>query len=359
MGRRKYINSIRSHPCCNPGSALDKKSLSESDICDKFISPAVQQAGWSLHEQIYREYTLRPGRMVVRGRTAARDPKSVLFADYALFFKANIPIAVIEAKDNRHAIGAGMPQAITYAGLLDVPFSFSSNGDGFIFRDQTLATGTLEQFLTLEEFPSPAELWERYCAWKGWSPEVRKVTEYPYAPCRTPRYYQMSAINGTVQAIAKGQQRILLVMATGTGKTYTAFQIIWRLWKARKVKRVLFLADRNILVDQAIVKDFKPFGAVMTKIKNRKIDPAYEVHLGLYQAITGPYEADKIFKTVSPEFFDMIVIDECHRGSAKDDSAWREILEYFKGAVQFGLTATPKETKYVSSITYFGEPVYT
>ncbi len=176
---------------------------------------------------------------------------------------------------------------------------------------------------------------------------------------KEPRYYQVEAINRTIEAVANGQKRVLLVMATGTGKTYTTFQIIWRLWKAKAIKRVLFLADRNILVDQTLVNDFKPFGSVMTKIKNRKIDPSYEVYLGLYQAITGPDEADKIFKNVSPDFFDMIVIDECHRGSAADDAAWREILDYFSGAIQIGLTATPKETKYVSNMTYFGDPVYT
>ncbi len=366
---------------------MDKKSLSESDICDKFISPAVQQAGWSLHEQIYREYTLRPGRMVVRGRTAARDPKSVLFADYALFFKANIPIAVIEAKDNRHAIGAGMPQAITYAGLLDVPFSFSSNGDGFIFRDQTLATGTLEQYLTLEEFPSPAELWERFCSWKGWTPEVRKVMEHPYAPSKTPRYYQMNAINRTVEAIAEGQQRILLVMATGVGKTYTAFQIIWRLWRSKAKKRILYLADRNILIDQTMVNDFRPFKGAMAKLSpnakgvervdagtgkhvvedldtavnktTKLVDKSYEIYLSLYQAVSGTEEEQNIYKQFSPDFFDLIVVDECHRGSADEDSAWREILTYFGSATQIGLTATPKETKDISNSEYFGEPVYT
>ena len=366
---------------------MDKKNLSESDICDKFISPAVQRAGWSLHEQIYREYTLRPGRVVVKGRTAARDPKSVLFADYALFFKANIPIAVIEAKDNRHAVGAGMPQAINYAGLLDVPFSFSSNGDGFVFRDQTLATGTLEQNLTLDEFPSPAELWERYCVWKGWTPEVRRVMEFPYAPSKTPRYYQMNAINLTVEAIAEGRKRILLVMATGVGKTYTAFQIIWRLWRSKAKKRILFLADRNILIDQTMVNDFRPFKGAMAKLSpnakgvervdantgkhvveeldvavnktTKLVDKSYEIYLSLYQAVSGTEEEQNIYKQFSPDFFDLIVVDECHRGSADEDSAWREILTYFGSATQIGLTATPKETREISNSEYFGEPVYT
>lgn len=200
---------------------MNKKTLSESDICDKFIRPAMESAGWDGMSQIYREYPLRAGRVVVRGRKARRDASTVLRADYALFFKTNIPLAVVEAKDNNHALGAGMAQAINYAQLLDVPFSFTSNGDGFVFRDATLTDGVLERNLTLEEFPSPAELWARYCAWKGWTPEQRRVTEYDYAPTKTPRYYQLNAINRTVEAVARGQNRALLVMATGTGKTYT------------------------------------------------------------------------------------------------------------------------------------------
>ncbi|ROZ79053.1 hypothetical protein EEB15_05080 [Ramlibacter sp. WS9] len=245
---------------------MTKKSLSETDICDKFITPAVQQAGWDLHEQIFREYTLGPGRVVVRGKSSSRDLKSVLRADYVLCHKANIPLAVIEAKDNNHALGAGMAQAINYAQLLDVPFSFSSNGDGFVFRDQTLASGVLEENLTLEQFPTPAELWQRYCAWKGWDQQVTQIAEYPYSPSKTPRYYQVNAINRTVEAIARGQQRALLVMATGTGKTYTAFQIIWRLWKSGAKKRILFLVDRNTLIDQTMVNDFRPFKGAMAKL---------------------------------------------------------------------------------------------
>jgi len=365
---------------------VDKKKLSEADICEKFITPAIQQAGWDTVEQIYREYTLRPGRVVVRGNHASRDKKSILRADYVLFFKTSIPLVVVEAKDNNHSVGAGMAQAINYAAMLDVPFSISSNGDGFVFRDATLAHGTLETDLTLDQFPTPADLWERYCAWKGWSADERKVTEYPYAPSKTPRYYQMNAINGTVQAIAKGQQRILLVMATGTGKTYTAFQIIWRLWKSGAKKRILFLADRNILIDQTMVNDFRPFKGAMAKLSpnakgvervdaatgkqfieeldvavnktTKLVDKSYEIYLSLYQAVSGTQEEQDIYKQFSPDFFDLIVVDECHRGSADEDSAWREILTYFKSATHIGLTATPKETKEISNTEYFGEPVY-
>ncbi|MCB2002250.1 MAG: DEAD/DEAH box helicase family protein, partial [Rhodoferax sp.] len=245
---------------------MDKQQLSESDICDKFIRPAMECAGWNGMDQIYREYPLRAGRVVVRGKTARRDPSTVLRADYALFYKVNIPLAVVEAKDNKHAVGAGMAQAINYAQLLDVPFSFSSNGDGFVFRDATLADGVLERNISLDEFPSPAVLWDRYCAWKGWPPEVRQVAAFDYSPSKTPRYYQLNAINRTVEAIANGQDRVLLVMATGTGKTYTAFQIIWRLWKSGARKRILFLADRNILIDQTMVNDFRPFKGAMAKL---------------------------------------------------------------------------------------------
>ncbi len=365
---------------------MDKKKLSEADICEKFVTPAIQQAGWDTVEQIYREYTLRPGRVVVRGSHAARDKRSVLRADYVLFFKTNIPLVVIEAKDNNHAVGAGMPQAINYAGMLNVPFSISSNGDGFVFRDATLADGVLESNLTLDQFPTPADLWERYCLWKGWTPEVRKVTEYPYSPSKTPRYYQMNAINGTVQAIANGQHRILLVMATGTGKTYTAFQIIWRLWKSGAKKRILYLADRNILIDQTMVNDFRPFKGAMAKLSpnakgiervdgstgkhfveeldvavnktTKLVDKSYEIYLSLYQAVSGTEEEQNIYKQFSPDFFDLIIVDECHRGSADEDSAWREILTYFTSATHIGLTATPKETKDISNTEYFGEPVY-
>ena len=368
------------------GNAMHKKNLSESDICDKFIRPAMEQAGWNGMDQIYREYPLRAGRMVVRGKQAQRDQSTVLRADYALFFKANIPLAVVEAKDNQHAVGAGMAQAIQYAELLGVPFSFASNGDGFVFRDATLADGVLERNLTLDEFPAPGELWSRYCAWKGWSDAVREVAAFDYAPSKTPRYYQMNAINRTVEAIAAGQNRVLLVMATGTGKTYTAFQIIWRLWKSGAKKRILFLADRNILIDQTMVNDFRPFKGAMAKLSphakgvervdaqgqvtvddvelavnktTKQVDKSYEIYLSLYQAVTGSDEADNIYKQFSPDFFDLVIVDECHRGSAAEDSAWRDILTYFGSATQIGLTATPKETEDVSNIDYFGEPLYT
>ncbi|HMW23010.1 MAG TPA: DEAD/DEAH box helicase family protein [Burkholderiaceae bacterium] len=365
---------------------MDKKKLSESDICDKFIRPAMESAGWDGMVQIFREYSLRAGRVVVRGRKAKRDETTVLRADYALFYKANIPLAAVEAKDNNHAMGAGMAQAIDYARLLEVPFSFSSNGDGFVFRDATLADGVLERNLTLDEFPSPAELWSRYCAWKGWTPEVRRVTESDYAPSKTPRYYQLNAINRAVEAIARGQDRLLLVMATGTGKTYTAFQIIWRLWKSGARKRILYLADRNILIDQTMVNDFRPFKGAMAKLSphakgievvdgagkmriedidlainksTRQVNKSYEIYLSLYQAVSGTEEERNVYKQFSPDFFDLVIIDECHRGSAAEDSAWRDILTYFSTATQIGLTATPKETADVSNIDYFGEPIYT
>lgn len=255
-----------------------------------------------------------------------------------------------------------MQQGIEYARLLDVPFVFATNGDGFIFRDATAAEGEcLEKQITLDDFPSPAELWRKFCLWKGYTQAQLPVITQDYyddGSGKSPRYYQLQAINKTIEAVSNGQNRVLLVMATGTGKTYTAFQIIWRLWKSKNKKRILFLADRNILVDQTKNNDFQPFGTAMTKVSGRTIDPAYEIHLALYQAITGPEEDQKAFKQVAPDFFDLIVIDECHRGSASEDSAWREILDYFSSATQIGLTATPKETHEVSSTDYFGDPVY-
>ena len=255
-----------------------------------------------------------------------------------------------------------MQQALDYAEVLDIPFAFSSNGDGFIFHDRTRLSNPVECELSLDEFPSPTELWQRYKQWKGIETPVEEVIQQPYytdGSGKKPRYYQSIAINRTVEAIAKKQNRLLLVMATGTGKTYTAFQIIWRLWKSRTKKRILFLADRNILVDQTKTNDFKPFGQAMTKIEKRQANKAFEIYLSLYQAVTGNEEEKNIYKQFSPDFFDLVVIDECHRGSAAEDSAWREILDYFSSATHLGLTATPKETKDVSNITYFGEPVYT
>ncbi len=342
----------------------DKKQLSEADICDLFITPAIRGAGWDPMQQIRREVTLTPGPVVVRGNMSSRNRKKRKFADYVLSWEPGIPIAVVEAKDNKHSVSHGLQQALGYAQILNVPSAFSSNGDAFAAHDKTAPERgePIETEFPLDEFPAPATLWQRYKTWRGIDDVAESLVTQPYhadASGKEPRYYQVEAINRTVEAIASGKKRVLLVMATGTGKTYTTFQIIWRLWKAGQVKRVLFLADRNILVDQTLVNDFKPFGQVMTKIRNRRIDPSYEIYLGLYQAITGPDDADKIFRSVSPDFFDLIVIDECHRGSAAADSQWREILEYFDGSIQLGLTATPKETKYVSSTTYFGEPVYT
>ncbi|RTL34819.1 MAG: DEAD/DEAH box helicase [Burkholderiales bacterium] len=338
---------------------MDKTSLSERDICTKFIAPAIAAAGWDIQRQVREEVSFTQGRIIVRGKLHSRGKSRR--ADFILYHQPNLPLAVIEAKDNTHTVGDGMQQALDYAEALDVPFVFSSNGDGFLFHDRTGNAALTETELTLDQFPSPAELWQRYCAWKGFSSEAVARVEAPYyddGTGRMPRYYQVNAINRTVEAVARGQNRVLLVMATGTGKTYTAFQIIWRLWKSRQKKRILFLADRNILVDQTKNNDFKPFGAAMTKIVKRQIDTAYEIYLSLYQAVSGAEEEKNIYKQFSPDFFDLVVIDECHRGSAAEDSAWREILAYFASATHIGLTATPKETKEVSSIHYFGEPVY-
>jgi type I restriction enzyme R subunit len=339
-------------------SPINKKALSETDIISKFIMPAIKDAGWDDMFQIRQEVKLRDGKVVVRGNMGVR--KTVKSADIVLYHKPSMPLAVIEAKSNKNEVGKGIQQGLDYARLLDVPFIFASNGDGFIFHDKT-NTAQLEREITLGEFPSPQELWAKFCTFKGYTDLQLPIISQDYyddGSGKAPRYYQIQAINLTIEAVSKGQNRVLLVMATGTGKTYTAFQIIWRLWKAKAKKRILFLADRNILVDQTRINDFQPFGQAMTKITGRKVDPAYEIHLALYQALTGPEESQKAFKQVDPDFFDLIIIDECHRGSAADDSAWREILEYFKGATQIGLTATPKETEAVSNSDYFGEPAY-
>ena len=358
---------------------MDKKSLSERDICTKFITPALRQAGWDEMTQIREEWPFTQGRIIVRGKMVTRGKDKR--ADYILYFKPNIPLAVIEAKANTHSVGDGMQQALGYAETLGVPFVFASNGDGFVFHDRTGASNPPEINLGIDAFPSPVDLWARYRTWKGLTDEAEKLVLQDYSiEGKKPRYYQANAINATIEAIAKGQDRILLVMATGTGKTLMAFQIIWRLWKSGRKKRILFLADRNILIDQTMVNDFRPFGKVMAKLSSksktieradgtkvdlrlaldpkRRIDPSYEIYLGLYQAITGPEEKDKLYKEFSPGFFDLIVIDECHRGSAADDSAWRDILTHFSAATQIGMTATPKETEYASNIAYFGEPVY-
>ena len=334
--------------------------FSERDVCTKFITPAVVAAGWDLQTQIREEVSFTKGRIVVRGKLHSRGKAKR--ADYILYARPNLPIALIEAKDQSHSVGDGMQQALNYAETLDIPFVFSSNGKAFLLHDRTGTSSQVETTLDLTDFPSPADLWARYCTWKGLSGDAITTVETPYyddGSGRTPRYYQANAINRAVEAVARGQQRILLVMATGTGKTYTAFQIIYRLWKAKIKKRILFLADRNILVDQTRTNDFKPFGPAMTKIEKRQANKAYEIYLSLYQAVTGNEEEKNIYKQFSPDFFDLIVVDECHRGSAAEDSAWREILDYFSSATQIGMTATPKETKDVSNIHYFGKPVYT
>ena len=341
--------------------SFNKGDLSEQDIITKYVLPAIERAGWDVALQVRQELSLTAGRIQVQGSVVSRDtPKR---ADIVLYRKPGIPLAVIEAKDNKHSVADGLQQALGYSEMLQVPFAFSTNGDAFEFHDQTLSSGQLQSTLNLDQFPSPDELWSHYCTHTGLdTAEKAQLCEQDYfddASGKTPRYYQLNAINNTLEAIAKGNRRVLLVMATGTGKTFTAFQIIWRLWKARSVKRVLFLADRNILVDQTKTNDFKPFKGAMTKITKRTIDKSYEIYLALYQAISGTEETDNIYKEFSPDFFDLIVIDECHRGSAKEDSAWREILTHFDSAIHLGLTATPKETKYVSNIDYFKTPVYT
>ena len=361
---------------------MNKKLLSERDICTKFITPALRDAGWDEMLQVREEVGFTKGRIIVRGKLVTRGKAKR--ADYILYYKPNIPLALIEAKDNNHAVGDGMQQGLEYAATLEIPFVFSSNGDGFVFHDRTGAAEQQEADLALDAFPSPQELWARYRAWKSLSPEEETTFLQDYyddGSGKTPRYYQVNAVNAAIECIAKGANRVLLVMATGTGKTYTAFQIIWRLWKAGRKKRILFLADRNVLIDQTMVNDFRPFGPAMAKLsaasktieradgtkveiptaidRKRRIDASYEIYLGLYQAITGPEERQKLFREFTPGFFDLIVVDECHRGSAADDAAWREILEYFGTATQIGLTATPKETKYVSNSHYFGSPVFT
>lgn len=338
----------------------EKRSLSERDICTKFVVPALESAGGDILHQVREQHFFTDGRVIVKGKTVKRGNRK--FVDILLFYKSNIPIAVIEAKDNNHSVGSGMQQGLAYASTLDVPFVFSTNGDGFLFHDRTVTTGVVETEMPLDTFPSPTDLWDKYCGSKKFTDAQLPVITQDYysdGSGRTPRYFQQIAINRAVEAIANGQKRALLVMATGTGKTFTAFQIIWRLWKSGTCKRILFLADRNILVDQTKTNDFKPFGSAMTKISGRKIDKSYEIYLTLYQAVSGTEEERNTYKQFSPEFFDLIVVDECHRGSAAEDSSWREILEYFSSATQIGLTATPKETKEVSNIHYFGEPIYT
>lgn len=338
---------------------MDKKTLSERDICTKFITPAIQQVWWT-QNQIREEVSFTKWKIKVRWKVIARwEPKR---ADYILYYQNNFPIAVIEAKDNKHTVGDGMQQALSYAESLDIPFVYSSNGDWFLEHDRTKKEWNMENEISLMSFPSPTELYLRWREGKWLTFEQETTMQHPYyddATGKQPRYYQQVAINKTIEAVIKWQDRILLVMATGTGKTYTAFQIIRRLWKSKTKKRILFLADRNILVDQTMSNDFKPFGDKMTKIHNRTVDKSYEVYLALYQWITGTEDFSNIYKEFSPDFFDLIIIDECHRGSAKDNSAWRQILEYFSNATQIGLTATPKETNDISTSHYFGDPIYT
>ncbi len=340
---------------------LDKKSLSESDICTKFITPAIEQAGWDKHTQFLQEVYFTAGKILVRGKLHTRGTGKR--ADYILYYKPSIPIAIVEAKDNKHRIRDGLRQALDYADVLDIPFVFSSNGDGFVFYDKTATGGEIETLLDNDSFPSPAALWERYKQYKGiMTPQAELIAAQSYyddGSGRKPRYYQQIAVNRTVEAIAKGQNRALLVMATGTGKTYTAFQIAWRLWKAKAKKRILFLADRNALIDQTRRGDFKHFGDKMTVVQKHQVDKAYQVYLALYQGLTGTEEERNIYRQFSRDFFDLIIVDECHRGSAKEDSSWREILQYFNKATQIGLTATPKETEETSNSEYFGDPIYT
>ena len=334
---------------------LNKKELTEEDIKLKYITPALQSADWDIKNQIRCEYYYTAGKINVRENVAQRGKGKKV--DYLLSYKSNLPIAIVEAKDNKVPIAHGIQQGIDYAYDLDIPFAYSSNGDGFFEHD--MITGE-ERELKLEEFPTPKQLWERYLKEKEINPEQESLITEPYYFMdinKTPRYYQRIAINKTIEAISKGQKRILLVMATGTGKTFTAFQIIHRLHKSGKMKKILYLADRNVLIDQTMQNDFKPFEKVMTKIEHRNMDSSYEIYMSLYHQLRSNEE--EVYKQFKPDFFDLIIVDECHRSSAKDDSNWHEILTYFSGATQIGMTATPKETVDVSNITYFGEPIYT
>ncbi len=334
---------------------LNKKELTEEDIKLKYITPALQAADWDIKNQIRCEYYYTAGKINVRENVAQRGKGKKV--DYLLSYKSNLPIAIVEAKDNKVPISHGIQQGMDYAYDLDIPFAYSSNGDGFFEHD--MITGE-ERELKLEEFPTPKQLWERYLKEKEITPEQESLITEPYYFMdinKTPRYYQRIAINKTIEAISKGQKRILLVMATGTGKTFTAFQIIHRLHKSGKMKKILYLADRNVLIDQTMQNDFKPFQKVMTKIEHRNMDSSYEIYMSLYHQLRNNEE--EVYKQFKPDFFDLIIVDECHRSSAKDDSNWHEILTYFSDATQIGMTATPKETVDVSNITYFGEPIYT
>jgi len=334
---------------------------SEQDICRIYITPAIQKAGWESATQIREQVTFTAGKIEVRGNTYKRGKQKR--ADYILYYKPNIPLAVVEAKDNTHEIGSGMQQALEYAKILDIPFVYTSNGNGFVEYDKTGKSNPVEKEISLDNFPSPAKLWNRYKDFKKIDTlETEKTVSESYffdRSGKSPRYYQSIAINRTIEAIAHGQNRILLVMATGTGKTYTAFQIIHRLWKSNTKKRILFLADRNCLINQTRRGDFKHFKDQMTIIRKHSIDKSYEIYLALYQGITNYNDDKDAYREFSQDFFDLVVVDECHRGSAASDSAWREILRYFNSATHIGLTATPRETRAISNIEYFGEPIYT
>lgn len=335
---------------------IHKVEFSEEDVRAKYIDPSLRNSNWK-DEQVIREYVFTDGRINVIKNKSVRG--KVKKADYVLSYKSNMPLAIIEAKKNSLPLSEGMQQGREYAEILDIPFVYTSNGKGFLEFDRL--TGVTKE-ISLDKFPTPEDLLLRYYDAENIPLDKREIIEESYyymKGAKSPRYYQRIAINRTVEAIAKGQDRILLVMATGTGKTYTAFQIIYRLWKSRAKKRILFLADRNILVDQTMTNDFRSFEGIMTKISRDKIGKAHEIYLGLYQSMTGNEDWQQVYKEFGQDFFDLIVIDECHRGSAKEDSAWREILEYFSSATQIGLTATPKETKDISNSNYFGEPIYT
>jgi type I restriction enzyme R subunit len=356
-------------------------NLTEQDIRTKYITPAILKAGWDIQTQLMEEVSFTDGKIYVKGKLTCRGEKKR--ADYILYYKSNIPIAIVEAKDANHSVSDGIQQALDYSKILDIPFVFSSNGNGFYFHDKTASAEEIENEISLDSFPSPDVLWNKYKAYKGLQePTVEKIVEQDYYPDsfdRKPRYYQQIAINRTIEAIAKGEKRVLLVMATGTGKTYTAFQIAYRLWKAGAKKRILFLADRTALIDQARRNDFRYFRDKMTVIKKKVVetqgkeslvsthkrgidsaDKAYEVFLGLYQGLSSTdVNIKDAYKDFSEDFFDLVIVDECHRGSAKEDSAWREILTYFSNATHIGLTATPKETDVTSNSEYFGDPIYT
>lgn len=338
-------------------------SLSEEDIKNRYITPSIESSGWTKN-QTRMEFTIMEkteftdGKIIIKGRKAKRGNRKS--ADYLLFHKNNYPLAIVEAKDASKDVAHGIQQAIDYARILDVPFAYSSNGMGFVEHDMKKGT---ERRLSMSEFPTPEQLWNRYKGNYEITEEVEEIIKQPYfyrEGINRPRYYQRIAINRTVEAVAKGQNRIMLVMATGTGKTCTAFQIIHRLYESKKVKKVLYLADRNILIDQTILNDFAPFNekGILTKVKAKNLESQYDIYMSLYHQLSGD-DDEEAFRQFKPEFFDLIVVDECHRGSAKENSRWRKILNYFNSAIHIGMTATPKETEDVSNIDYFGEPVYT